>query len=217
MGRRGAFFWEEGGVLFFLFFGGTFFLFFWGCFFFCFCWWSFFLGGVFFVFFGRRTFFFEGRVLFFCFFGRSFFRGCIFCFAFFFWEGRGAFFLGWEGGKGEVLFLFFGCTLLFFRCIFCFFWVLFFLGCIFSFMCVLFCFMCVFFCEWEGVVVGDEAPLGGVAQDGSHGVKVVGVHGEEGKEEDGELQVKVKGEVEENQRQPHMDDMWMKVKDSWTP
>ena len=30
-------------------------------------------------------------------------------------------------------------------------------------------------CEREGVVVGDEAPLGGVAQVISHGVKVVGV------------------------------------------
>ena len=38
------------------------------------------------------------------------------------------------------------------------------------------------FCEWDGVVVGDEAPLGGVAQVVSHGVKVVGVHREEGQE-----------------------------------
>ena len=52
-------------------------------------------------------------------------------------------------------------------------------------------------CEWEGVVVGDEAPLGGVAQVVSRGVKVVGVHGEEGKEKDGEVQVEVKGEVEQ--------------------
>ena len=71
-------------------------------------------------------------------------------------------------------------------------------------------------CEWEGVVVGDEAPLGGVAQVVSHGVKVVGVHGEEGKEKDGEVQVEVKGVVEENQGQPHMDGMWVKVKDSRT-
>ena len=35
-------------------------------------------------------------------------------------------------------------------------------------------------CEWEGDVVGDEAALGGVAQVVCHGVKVVGVHGEEG-------------------------------------
>ena len=59
-------------------------------------------------------------------------------------------------------------------------------------------------CEWEGVVVGDEAPLSGVAQVVSHGVKVVGVHGEEGKEKDEEVRVEVKREVEENQGQPHM-------------
>ena len=48
-------------------------------------------------------------------------------------------------------------------------------------------------CEWEGDVVAVVAPHGGVAQVVSHGVKVVGVHGEEGKEKDGEVQVKVKG------------------------
>ena len=53
------------------------------------------------------------------------------------------------------------------------------------------------FCEWEGVVVGDEAPLSGVAQDDSHRVKVVGVHGEEGQEKDEEVRVVVKGEVEQ--------------------
>ena len=37
-------------------------------------------------------------------------------------------------------------------------------------------------CEWEGDVVAVVAPLSGVAQVVSHGVKVVGVHGEEGKE-----------------------------------
>ena len=52
-------------------------------------------------------------------------------------------------------------------------------------------------CEWEGDVVAVVAPLGGVAQVVSHGVKVVGVHGEEGKEKDGEVQVEVKGEVEQ--------------------
>ena len=56
-------------------------------------------------------------------------------------------------------------------------------------------------CEREGVVVGDEAPLGGVAQVVSHGVKVigaeVGVHGEEGKEKNEEVRVEVKGEVEQ--------------------
>ena len=51
--------------------------------------------------------------------------------------------------------------------------------------------------EREGVVVGDEAPLGGVAQVIGHGVKVVGVHGEEGKEKDEEVRVEVKGEVEQ--------------------
>ena len=39
-------------------------------------------------------------------------------------------------------------------------------------------------CEWEGDVVAVVAPLDGVAQVVSHGVKVVGVHGEEGKEKD---------------------------------
>ena len=71
-------------------------------------------------------------------------------------------------------------------------------------------------CEWEGDVVAVVAPLGGVAQVVSHGVKVVGVHGEERKERDEEVRVEVKGEVEENQGQPHMDGMWMKVKDSRT-
>ena len=43
------------------------------------------------------------------------------------------------------------------------------------------------------------------------------MHGEEGKEKDEEVRVEVKGEVEENQRQPHiMDDMQMKVTDSRT-
>ena len=59
-------------------------------------------------------------------------------------------------------------------------------------------------CEWEGDVVAVVAPLGGVTQVVSHGVKVVGVHGEERKEKDEEVRVEVKGEVEENQRQPHM-------------
>ena len=42
-------------------------------------------------------------------------------------------------------------------------------------------------CEREGIVGGDEGPLGGVAQVVCHGVKVVGVHGEEGLEKDGEV------------------------------
>ena len=52
-------------------------------------------------------------------------------------------------------------------------------------------------CEWEGVVVAVVALLGGVAQVVCHGVKVVGVHGEEGKEKDEEVRVEVKGEVEQ--------------------
>ena len=52
-------------------------------------------------------------------------------------------------------------------------------------------------CEWEGDVVAVVAPLGGVAQVVRHGVKVVGVHGEEGQEKDEEVRVEVKGEVEE--------------------
>ena len=52
-------------------------------------------------------------------------------------------------------------------------------------------------CEREGIVGGDEAPVGGVAQVVSHGVKVVGVHGEEGEEKDEEVRVEVKGEVEQ--------------------
>ena len=52
-------------------------------------------------------------------------------------------------------------------------------------------------CEREGIVGGDEGPVGGVAQVVCHGVKVVGVHGEVGREEDGEVRGEVKGEVEE--------------------
>ena len=52
-------------------------------------------------------------------------------------------------------------------------------------------------CEWEGDVVAVVVPFGGVTQVVSHGVKVVGVHGEEGKEKDEEVRVEVKGEVEE--------------------
>ena len=72
-------------------------------------------------------------------------------------------------------------------------------------------------CEREDVVVGDEAPLSGVAQVVSHGVKVVGVHEEEGKEKDEEVRVEVKGEVEEHQGETLiMDGMEMKVIDSRT-
>ena len=37
-------------------------------------------------------------------------------------------------------------------------------------------------CEWEGIVGGDEAPVGGVAQVIGHGVKVVVGHQEEGQD-----------------------------------
>ena len=49
-------------------------------------------------------------------------------------------------------------------------------------------------CGREDLVVGDEAPVGGVAQVVGHGV---GVHGEEGREKDEEVRVEVKGEVEQ--------------------
>ena len=53
-------------------------------------------------------------------------------------------------------------------------------------------------CEREGVVGGDKGPVGGgVVQVVCHGVKVVGVHGEEGQEEDGEIRGEVKGKVEQ--------------------
>ena len=52
-------------------------------------------------------------------------------------------------------------------------------------------------CEREGIVGGDEGPVGGVAQVVCHGVKVVGEHGEEGQEKDGEVRGEVKGEVEQ--------------------
>ena len=52
-------------------------------------------------------------------------------------------------------------------------------------------------CEREGIVGGDEGPVSGVAQVVCHGVKVVGVNGEEGREEEGEVQGEVEGEVEQ--------------------
>ena len=60
-------------------------------------------------------------------------------------------------------------------------------------------------CKGEGDVVGVKAPLGRVAQVIFHGVQVVEVgvqvkvHQEGGVEEDGEVQVEVEREVEENQ------------------
>ena len=58
-------------------------------------------------------------------------------------------------------------------------------------------------CEGEGDVVAVVAPLGGVAQVIFHRVQVVevGVHEEGEKEKDEEVQVEIKGEVEENQGQ----------------
>ena len=72
-------------------------------------------------------------------------------------------------------------------------------------------------CGWEGLVVGDEAPLGGVAQVVSHGVKVVGVHGKEGKEKNREVQVEVKREIEQLRKKRSSRMVWKwKVKDSRT-
>ena len=48
-------------------------------------------------------------------------------------------------------------------------------------------------CKMVEIVGGDEGPISGVAQVVCHGVKVVGVHGEEGREEEGEVQGEVKG------------------------
>ena len=65
-------------------------------------------------------------------------------------------------------------------------------------------------CGMEGLVVSDEAPLGGVAQFIGHGVKVigveVGVRGEEEREKDEEVRGEVKGEVEQlrEKRSPWM-------------
>ena len=76
-------------------------------------------------------------------------------------------------------------------------------------------------CEGVRVVIGDEAPLGGVAQV-LHGVPVIEVslqvrEHEGEKEKDGEVQVEVKGEVEENQGETLiMDGVEMTVKDSRT-
>ena len=50
-------------------------------------------------------------------------------------------------------------------------------------------------CEREGIVRGDEGPVGGVAQVVCHGVIVVVGHQEEGQEEEGEKQGEVEGEV----------------------
>ena len=61
----------------------------------------------------------------------------------------------------------------------------------------------------------DEGHVSGVAQVVCHGVKVVRVHREEGREEDGEVREEVKGEVEQlREKRSSWDDMRMKVKDS---
>ena len=53
-------------------------------------------------------------------------------------------------------------------------------------------------CEMGELVQGDEGPIGGVAQDVCHGIKVgVGVHREEGQEEEGEKQGEVERGVEQ--------------------
>ena len=65
-------------------------------------------------------------------------------------------------------------------------------------------------CEGEGDVVGVVAPLGGVAQVIFHGVRVVDdgvqvrVHQDRGVEEDGEGQVEVEREVDEDQGETHI-------------
>ena len=69
-------------------------------------------------------------------------------------------------------------------------------------------------CEWEGIVRGDEGPVGGVAQVVSHGVKVVGVHGEKEQEKDEEVRVRFRRSRATQRETLIMDSMWMKVKDS---
>ena len=51
-------------------------------------------------------------------------------------------------------------------------------------------------CKMGEIVKGDEGPVSGVAQVVCHGVKVVGVHGEEGREEEGEVQGEAEREVD---------------------
>ena len=72
-------------------------------------------------------------------------------------------------------------------------------------------------CGWESDVVAVVAPLGGVAQVVSHGVKVVGVHGEEGQEKRRGSAGGGKRRSRATQRETLiMDGMWMKVTDSRT-
>ena len=52
-------------------------------------------------------------------------------------------------------------------------------------------------CEIGEIVQDDEGPVSGVAQVACHGIKVVGVHGEDGREEEDEKKGKVKREVKQ--------------------
>ena len=52
-------------------------------------------------------------------------------------------------------------------------------------------------CEREGIVGGDEGPVGGLRRLLVTESKVVGVHGEEAQEKDEEVRGEVKGEVEQ--------------------
>ena len=56
-------------------------------------------------------------------------------------------------------------------------------------------------CVGGEIVKGDEGPVSGVAQVVCHGVKVVGVRREEGREEDGEVQGEVKRRSRATQRE----------------
>ena len=74
-------------------------------------------------------------------------------------------------------------------------------------------------CEGEGDVVGVVAPLGGVAQVIFHGVRVVEVGvqvrvRQDRVVEDGEGQVEVEREVDEDQRETHMCNMGVKMTDT---
>ena len=75
-------------------------------------------------------------------------------------------------------------------------------------------------CEGMRIVKGDEAPIGGMAQVVLHEIPVVEVnlqikeHEEGEREKDGEVQVEIKGEVEDKQRKTLI--MEMTVKNSRT-
>ena len=59
-------------------------------------------------------------------------------------------------------------------------------------------------CVGEDIVGGDEGPVSGVAQVVCHGVKVVGVHGEEGQEKYGEVQGEVKEKSSNSETTAHV-------------